>query len=90
MKEVFSAMEKKLLKAGEVAKKAGILVTTIRYYTKIGLLRPAGYSPGKYNLYDEEEALKVLKLVDRLKNKRLTLDEIKNELALVYAEGANA
>ena len=72
--------DRTLLKAGELAKRAGVLVTTIRYYTKIGLLQSDAVSPGKYNLYDEQNALARLSQIEDLKNRRYTLDEIKQEL----------
>jgi len=73
-------MSKSLLKAGELAKKAEVLVTTIRFYTKIGLLKPTDLSPGGYNLYNEHEALITLNKIQLLKRKRYTLDEIKDEI----------
>ncbi len=68
----------KLLKAGELAKKANVLVSTIRYYTKEGLLKSAGLTPGKYNLYNEDDAIYLLKKINTLKKKRYTLEEIKD------------
>jgi len=68
-----------LLKAGELSKRAKVIVTTIRYYTDIGLLPVADKTPGGYNLYDGQ-AVQVLKKIERLKKKRYTLDEIKEKL----------
>jgi DNA-binding transcriptional MerR regulator len=70
----------KLLKAGELAKLTGVLVSTIRFYTKLGLLAADGYTPGKYNLYAKDKALKRLRQVEDLKQRRLTLDEILEKL----------
>lgn len=70
----------KLLKAGELAKKAEVLVSTIRFYTKEGLLKAAAYSPGKYNLYNEFDALESLKKIKVLQKKRYTLQEIKQRM----------
>lgn len=80
--ETFQKMTIKsnLLKAGELARQAGVLVTTIRFYTKIGLLIPHSFSPGGYSLYSEDDALAVLKEINNLKRKRFTLDEIKEKL----------
>jgi len=66
----------KLLKAGELAKLTGVLVSTIRYYTKIGLLHSDATTPGNYNLYIESKALKRLALIEQMKKKRLLLDEM--------------
>jgi DNA-binding transcriptional MerR regulator len=68
--------KEKLLKAGELAKLTGVLVSTIRYYTKIGLLQSDATTPGNYNLYVEEKALKRLGCIEQLKKKRLTLEEM--------------
>jgi len=70
----------KLLKAGELAKKAEVLVSTIRFYTKEGLLHSVALTPGKYNLYSETDALDVLKQIKLLQKKRFTLEEIKQRL----------
>ncbi|MFC1517206.1 MerR family DNA-binding transcriptional regulator [Candidatus Margulisiibacteriota bacterium] len=69
-----------LLKAGELAKRFGILTSTIRYYTNIGLLQSDGRSPGGYNLYDFMKAKGALDKIKHLKDKRFTLDEIKEKL----------
>ncbi len=68
----------KLLKAGELAKQAGVLVSTIRFYTKEGLIKSSALTPGKYNLYDEDEAITSLKKIESLKKKRYTIKEIKD------------
>ena len=66
----------KLLKAGELAKLTSVLVSTIRYYTKIGLLPSDATTPGNYNLYIESKALKRLALIEQMKKKRLLLEEM--------------
>jgi DNA-binding transcriptional MerR regulator len=38
---------------GEVAELAGVSTRTLRYYEEIGLLEPAGHSPGGSRRYDE-------------------------------------
>jgi len=71
------AANEKLLKAGELAKLTGVLVSTIRYYTtKIGLLESNGMTPGNYNLYVEDKALRRLAQIEQMKKKRLLLDEM--------------
>jgi len=71
------------LKAGELANRVDIAVTTIRYYTEIGLLPVSGKTPGGYNLYGEA-AIKVIQEIKRLKKKRLTLEEIGDKLKEKY------
>jgi DNA-binding transcriptional MerR regulator len=70
-----------LLKIGQLAKIAGVLPSTIHFYTQEGLIKPNGWSRGGYRLYDRELALKVLEKVEYLQiNKRLTINEIKKIL----------
>ena len=73
-------LTKGLLKVGEIAKKAGVLPSTVRYYTEIGLLKPVDYTPGGYRLYREKETLDILRRVKEIKDNRLTLKEIKKTL----------
>lgn len=74
-------MKSKLIKSGQLAKKVGVLRSTIDHYTKKGLLKVSGYTQGGYRLYDETQALKRLKEIKKLQEeKRLTIEEIKKEL----------
>lgn len=74
-------MKNKFVKSGELAKKAGVLPSTIDYYTRNGLLEISGRTQGGYRLYNETEALKRLKEIKKLQEeKRLTIEEIKKEL----------
>ena len=77
---ISSPVKEKLLKAGELAKLAGVLVSTVRFYTKLGMLSADGYTPGKYNLYAKDKALKRLRQIEELKQRRFTLDEIIDKL----------
>ena len=72
----------KLLKIGELAKEAEESITTIRYWTKEGLLTVRDFTKGGYQLYE-------LLMIERVKNirqlqneKRLTLKEIKEGLKI--------
>jgi len=72
--------ENKLLRIGQLAKQTGELVTTIRFWTKEGLLEVKQYSQGGYQLYDPAMVERV-KEIRRLQNeKRLTIAEIKKWL----------
>jgi DNA-binding transcriptional MerR regulator len=63
------------MRAGEVAKAAGVNRETLRYYERRGLLEPPDRSPGGHRLYDEQAvtALRVIKAAQRL---GFTLDEV--------------
>jgi DNA-binding transcriptional MerR regulator len=51
-----------MLKINEVAKLTGTTVRTLHYYDEIGLLKPSGYLPSGYRLYDER-ALETLQQI---------------------------
>ena len=70
----------RLLKAGQVAKQSGVLVSTIRFYTQTGILPSVARSPGGYYLYDPQHTFSILNRVFELKSRRLTLEEIKTAL----------
>ncbi len=66
-----------LLKIGEIAKLAGVLPSTVRYYTEIGLVEPAGTTPGGQKLYDKEDTLSRIRMIKNIERKRLPLQTIK-------------
>ena len=67
----------KLIKISELAKKAGVLISTIDFYVRQDLLKPVSFSQGNYRLFNKQESLKRLKKIKELqKNERLTIKEI--------------
>ena len=73
------------IKIGELARRSGLPVKTLRYYEEIGLLPAVGRSPGGYRLFGEESPRR-LEFIRRLKSLGLTLDDIQECLA-VHDEG---
>ena len=71
-----------LLKAGQIARKAGVLASTIRFYTKEGLLSFKSRTPGGYYLYEAHQTLQTIQYIHQLKQKRFTLEEIKQQMRL--------
>jgi Fic family protein len=69
----------KLLKIGELAKRTKQTTSTIRHWTKEGLLQVAEITESGYQMYDYGMIEKV-KEIKELKEKRLTLTEIKKTL----------
>ncbi len=69
-----------MLKIGEVAKRAGVGVETLRFYERAGLLDCPARSEGGYRLYDGE-ALKTLEFIKRAQALGFTLEEIKRIIA---------
>lgn len=69
------------MKIGELAKRCGCSVQTIRYYEREGLLSSASRSEGNFRLYDKQ-AKERLMLVKRCRSLDLTLVEVKQLLTL--------
>ena len=69
----------KLLKIGELAKATNQTVPTIRHWTKEGLLEVAEITESGYQMYSEEMIARIEK-IQEMKEKRLTLEEIKKTL----------
>ena len=69
----------RLLKIGELAKQVGASNSTIRHWTKEGLLSVVEITESGYQLYAPEMANRI-KQIHALKEQRLTLKEIKGKL----------
>ena len=74
-------VEPRKYKIGEIARLAGVSRRTIDYYTNLGLLKPAR-SESNYRYYSEDTLVR-LKLIEGMKEKRLTLEEIGERLNLL-------
>ena len=68
------------LTIGQLASRTGLAVRTIRYWSDIGAVPPAGRSPGGHRLYDAESVAR-LELVRTLRELGLGLDEVHSVLA---------
>jgi len=69
-----------LLKIGEMAQLAGVLPSTIRYYTKLGLLETAATTPGGQRLYDKEDTLSRVRIIKSIERQYLPLQKIRKIL----------
>ena len=69
------------MRIGELAERAGTSVKTIRYYDRIGVLRPSERSNSGYRLY-EEDALERFRFVRAAQAVGLRLGEIRQIIAL--------
>lgn len=74
------AVQLKLLTIGQLAKATGQMVSTIRYWTKEGLLKVEKLSSGGYQLYSSIMIRKIKQIRTLQKEKRLTIAELKNAL----------
>src|SRR5688572_11458507 len=73
-------MTKELLSIGQVAKRTGIRVKTLRFYADEGIVPPSERTASGYRLYDEADVQR-LELVRSLREARLGLPAIRPVLA---------
>ena len=74
-----------LMQIGELAERAGVSHRTIRYYERIGLMKPAEREGAGYRYYDEL-ALRRLQKIAVLKRLGLSLDEITSVIDLYFED----
>ncbi|WP_258171243.1 MerR family transcriptional regulator [Paenibacillus sp. R14(2021)] len=68
--------DKEYLTTGQLAKRTGMTVRTLRYYDQIGLLKPSHYNHASARLYNKEDLVRLQK-IHTLKYIGLTLADIK-------------
>jgi DNA-binding transcriptional MerR regulator len=73
--------DEKLLKAGAVAKAAGVGVQTLHYYERLGLVPKPKRSAANYRLY-APEAIRRVQFIKKAQAVGLTLEETKEILDL--------
>jgi MerR family Zn(II)-responsive transcriptional regulator of zntA len=78
---------KKQCLIGELAKRSGFAVETLRYYDRGGILRPGRRNPETGYRYYDDSALRALAFIRRAKRAGFTLREIRRVLA-AYRRGA--
>jgi DNA-binding transcriptional MerR regulator len=69
-----------LLTIGQLARRTGLPVRTIRFWSDIGAVPPAGRTPGGYRLYDAASVAR-LELVRTLRELGVGLEDIRDVLA---------
>jgi MerR family mercuric resistance operon transcriptional regulator len=78
------------IQIGEIARRTGCNIETIRYYERIGLLRAPARSAGRYRAYDTADVRRP-PFIRRARELGFTLDEVRTLLALsANDEGACA
>ena len=75
-----------LLKISDVAKEAGVLPSTVRYYTDLGLIQPASETPGGHRLYDSATTIGAIRKIQFSNKQGKTIDDIKQDL--IATDGA--
>lgn len=69
------AVVEEWLRIGEVARRTGLTLRTLRHYDDLGLLVPSGRSSGDYRLYSGDDLRRLL-AIQHLKSLGLSLDEV--------------
>lgn len=64
-----------MLKIGDVAKKTGVSVRSLRHYDELGLLKPSGRSESGYRLYTRADILRLQQILS-LKQMKFPLTQI--------------
>jgi DNA-binding transcriptional MerR regulator len=81
-------MTEEQLLIGELARRAGVTVRTIRYYISEGLL-PAPSTKGRYTAYDDSYVARI-RLIQQWKKAYLPLREIRARLAILSDDDVQA
>jgi Hg(II)-responsive transcriptional regulator len=77
----------KAMKIGEIAKRSGIGIETIRFYEREGLLQEPERRPSGYRVYDDS-SVERLGYIKQAKELGFTLTEIRELLELSFAAHA--
>jgi len=72
-------LEKGLMKVGEIAEEAGVMPSTVKFYTEEGLLNVADYTTGGYRLFDRDATVRRVIAIRQMTARRLSLAELKPE-----------
>jgi CheY-like chemotaxis protein len=71
---------KNLLKISEVAREAGVLPSTVRYYTDIGIISVKSETKGGHRLYDRDSTVNKIRKIQFLNQQGKSIEEIKNDI----------
>src|SRR5215467_12928540 len=74
------------LRVAELAERAGVAPSTVRFYERAGLLSPARRAENGYRVFDES-ALEELAFIQRAKGIGMSLEDIA-ELVVVWSSGS--
>ncbi len=69
------------LKISEVAERAGVATSTVRYYERIGLVPSPARTPAGYRAYDDAAEARLL-FISRAKRLGLSLEQIAELLGI--------
>lgn len=69
-----------MLQVNEIARLANVTADTVRYYVRIGLLKPKRNPSNGYKIFKQDD-IKIVKFINQAKNLGFTLDDIKKILS---------
>jgi MerR family mercuric resistance operon transcriptional regulator len=72
---------------GQLAHAAGVPLSTLRYYERVGLLQPTGRAPNNYRFYTRD-ALQMVRFIRAAQATGFTLDDVRTVLALQSGQTA--
>jgi hypothetical protein len=72
----------KLLKRKELSILMGVKPSTIEFYSNRGILPYVQRDPNGYRFYEKGVSVKILSLIYKLKEQRLSIEEIEQELRI--------
>ncbi|MBL8517604.1 MAG: MerR family transcriptional regulator [Burkholderiales bacterium] len=78
-----------MLTIGQVSKKSGVHVETIRYYQRLGLVVEPPRAPGSFRYYGDDSVAR-LRFIKRAQQLGFTLDEVRNLLMLEDGQSCSA
>ena len=84
----FSGLRIGGLRIGQIARRAGVKIETIRYYERIGLLPQPPRSAGRYRLYGPGDA-RTLRFIKRARELGFPLDDVRALLRLAREEAGS-
>lgn len=77
------------IQIGELSRRTGCNIETIRYYERVALLPAPSRNAGRYRIYDTADVRR-LAFIRRARELGFTLDEVRTLLALSADDGACA
>ncbi|MBI4370641.1 MAG: response regulator [Elusimicrobia bacterium] len=69
------------IKISELARRASVMASTIRYYTDLGILKVAMETEGGHRLYDGGSSLRRIRMVHAQTSQGRTLEQAREEIA---------
>lgn len=83
----YERMKRGFMKVNELAKAASVPASTVRYYMRMGLIKPVMDTKSGYHLFELQESLKRLEMVQQLNASKPTLADARELIERECSEG---